>query len=137
MIDHISLQVSDLKKSKHFYDNVLVPIGYEKLMEAPKENAMGAMFYGWGDSVKTDFWITEGLQNEPRLHIAFRADNRQQVEEFYKSAIAAGGICNGKPGVRPEYHESYFGAFVLDPDGHNIEAVCHVPMEVFEQRYSL
>lgn len=77
--------------------------------------------------VKTDFWISEGLRNEPRLHIAFRADNHEQVDEFYRAALAAGGKDNGKPGLRMEYHENYYGAFILDPDDHNIEAVCHNP----------
>jgi catechol 2,3-dioxygenase-like lactoylglutathione lyase family enzyme len=127
MIDHIALQVSDLKKSQHFYDNALAPLGYKKLMEVPQENGQGVLIFGWGDTIQTDFWISEGLRNEPRLHIAFRAENHEQVDEFYRAAIAASGKDNGKPGLRPEYHENYYGAFVLDPDDHNIEAVCHTP----------
>ncbi len=125
MIDHIALQVSDLKKSQHFYDNALAPLGYKRLMEVPQESGQGVLVFGWGDSIQTDFWISEGLRNEPRLHIAFRADNHEQVDEFYRAAVAAGGKDNGKPGLRPEYHGNYYGAFVLDPDDHNIEAVCH------------
>ena len=124
MIDHISVDVSDLKKSGHFYDNALEPLGYKKLMKAPQEFG-GRLVLGWGDSTETELYIGEGTRNEPRLHIAFRADNRKKVDEFYKAALAAGGKDNGKPGLRPEYHENYYGAFVLDPDGHNREAVCH------------
>jgi catechol 2,3-dioxygenase-like lactoylglutathione lyase family enzyme len=125
MIDHLALQVSDLKRSLKFYDGALASLGYKRLMESPKKNRQGVLIFGWGDSVETDFWISEGLRNEPRLHIAFRADNHKQVDEFYRAALAAGGKDNGKPGLRPEYHENYYGAFILDPDAHNIEAVCH------------
>jgi predicted lactoylglutathione lyase len=93
-------------------------------MEAPQVFG-GRLVFGWGDSAETELYIGEGTRNEPRLHIAFRAGNRKKVDEFYKAALAAGGKDNGKPGRRPEYHENYYGAFVLDPDGHNIEAVCH------------
>ena len=127
MIDHIALQVNDLKKSQHFYDNALAPLGYKRLMEVPQKKEQGALTFGWGDSIQTDFWIGEGLRTKPRLHIAFRADNHEQVDEFYRAALAAGGkeIC--KPGLLPAYHENYYGAYVFDPDGHNIEAVCHTP----------
>ena len=86
---------------------------------------MGRLVLGWGDSAETELYIGEGTRNETRLHIAFRADNRKKVDEFYKGALTAGGKDNGKPGLRPEYHENYYGAFVLDPDDHNVEAVCH------------
>jgi predicted lactoylglutathione lyase len=76
---------------------------------------------------KPDFWINEGTPQTPRVHLAFRAENRAQVDAFYAAAIAAGGTDNGKPGLRPHYHPDYYGAFVLDPDGHNVEAVCHTP----------
>lgn len=88
------------------YDNALAPLGYQRLSQ-------------------TDFWISEGRRNESRLHIAFRAESRAQVDEFYRAALAAGGKDNGKPGLRPGYHENYYGGFVLDPSDHNIEAVCH------------
>ena len=104
MIDHISVDVSDLKKSGHFYDNALEPLGYKKLMEAPQEFGR-RLVLGWGDSAETELYIGEGTRNEPRLHIAFRADNRKKVDEFYKAALAAGGKDNGKPGLRPEYHD--------------------------------
>jgi catechol 2,3-dioxygenase-like lactoylglutathione lyase family enzyme len=93
-------------------------------MDTPQEFG-GRLVLGWSDQNKTDLYIGEGVINQPRLHIAFRADNRETVDEFYKAALSAGGKDNGKPGLRPDYHENYYGAFVLDPDGHNIEAVCH------------
>jgi catechol 2,3-dioxygenase-like lactoylglutathione lyase family enzyme len=83
---------------------------------------------GFGVPPKPDFWISNGRPNVPPIHIAFRVDSRTLVEAFYRSALAAGGRDNGAPGPRPHYHEHYFGAFVLDPDGHNIEAVCHDPV---------
>lgn len=85
----------------------------------------GRVVVGYGVAPKPDLWIASGSPQEPRVHIAFRADNREQVDAFYKAALAAGGRDNGPPGPRPHYHPGYYGAFVLDPDGHNIEAVCH------------
>lgn len=125
MIDHLALQVSELQKSQHFYTNALLPLGYKPLMETPQEFG-GRLVFGWEDANQTDFWISEGQRNEPRLHIAFRADSRKQVDEFYRASLAAGGRDNGKPGLRTEYHKNYYGAYVIDPDGHNIEAVCHI-----------
>lgn len=125
MIDHIALQVSDFRRSQIFYDGALSPLGYKRLVKSPKENRHGVLILGWGDSLETDFWISEGLRNGPRLHIAFRAENRDQVDQFYRAALAAGGTDNGSPGLRPDYHQNYYGAYVLDPDGNNIEAVRH------------
>ena len=127
MIDHTGLHVSDPQRSKHFYNNALAPLGYEVVAEIPTKHTDGAVVLGYGVPPKPDFWMIEGTPNKPRFHIAFRAANRKQVDDFYKAAIAAGGKDNGAPGPRPHYHEHYYGAFVLDPDGHNIEAVCHVP----------
>lgn len=127
MIDHTGLKVSDPQKSRQFYDRALAPLGYKMMMEIPKEHTEGMAVYGYGAPPKMDFWVTEGTPNKPSIHIAFRAANRKQVDEFYKAAIAAGGKDNGAPGTRPHYHEHYYGAFVLDPDGHNIEACCHDP----------
>jgi len=127
MIDHTGLHISDPKKSRHFYDKALAPLGYEMLSEIPKEYTGGKVVLGYGVSPKPDFWIGEGTPNTPRVHTAFRAENRKQVDEFYKAALAAGGKDNGAPGPRPHYHKDYYGAFVLDPDGHNIEAVCRIP----------
>lgn len=125
MIDHTGLVVSDAKKSRSFYESALAPLGYAMLMEIPKEHTRSRTVLGFGVAPKPDFWIVDGAPNEPRVHIAFRADNHQQVDDFYKAALGAGGRDNGPPGPRPHYHEKYYGAFVLDPDGHNVEAVCH------------
>ncbi|RYF60962.1 MAG: VOC family protein, partial [Cytophagaceae bacterium] len=115
------------KKSQTFYDIALAPLGYKPMVEIPREHTNGAVVLGYGIPPKPDFWISEGTPNTPRLHIAFRAESRQQVDEFYKAALKAGGTDNGAPGLRPHYHQDYYGAFVHDPDGHNIEAVCHLP----------
>ena len=126
MIDHTSLNVSDFGKSKAFYLAALAPLGYQRIKELPAGLApQGAM--GMGVPPKPDFWVAGGAANSPPLHIAFRAASRAQVDAFYRAAIAAGGRDNGGPGVREHYHPNYYGAFVLDPDGHNIEAVCHDP----------
>jgi catechol 2,3-dioxygenase-like lactoylglutathione lyase family enzyme len=125
MIDHTGLQMSDPGKSRRFYEEALAPLGYTQVMEVPKEFTGGRVVLGYGVAPKADFWLAEGTPNQPRVHIAFRADSRRQVDEFYKAALAAGGSDNGPPGPRPHYHKDYYGAFVLDPDGHNIEAVCH------------
>ena len=127
MIDHTGLNVSDPAKSRVFYEKALAPLGYRVLMEIPKEVTGGLVVLGYGEPQKADFWMAEGKPQEPRIHIAFRAKTQNQVEEFYKAALAAGGEDNGPPGPRPHYHKDYYGAFVLDPDGHNIEAVCHSP----------
>ena len=118
MIDHSGVSVSDVGKSKAFYRAALAPLGYAMLMEWEQ-------FAGFGVAPKPDFWIGEGKPNVPPIHIAFRAESRGQVDAFYRAAMAAGGKDNGAPGLRPQYHPDYYGAFVLDPDGHNIEAVCH------------
>jgi catechol 2,3-dioxygenase-like lactoylglutathione lyase family enzyme len=118
MIDHSGVSVSDVVKSKAFYRAALAPLGYTMLMEFEQ-------FAGFGIAPKPDFWIGRGKPNMPPIHIAFRAESTAQVDAFYRAAMAAGGTDNGPPGLRPQYHPDYYGAFVLDPDGHNIEAVCH------------
>jgi catechol 2,3-dioxygenase-like lactoylglutathione lyase family enzyme len=125
MIDHMGLVVSDPAKSRLFYEKALAPLGYKTVMVVPEQYTDGAVVVGYGVPPKADFWVTEGTPNEPRVHVAFRADSRKQVDDFYRAALAAGGRDNGPPGPRPHYHKDYYGAFVLDPDGHNIEAVCH------------
>jgi catechol 2,3-dioxygenase-like lactoylglutathione lyase family enzyme len=120
MIDHTGLMVSSIPKSKAFYAAALAPLGYTVVMEWEQ-------FAGLGVAPKPDFWIGEGTPNVPPIHVAFRAESRVQVDAFYNAAIAAGGRDNGAPGLREHYHPNYYGAFVLDPDGHNIEAVCHAP----------
>jgi catechol 2,3-dioxygenase-like lactoylglutathione lyase family enzyme len=120
MIDHIGIHVSDVARSKAFYQAALAPLGYTLLME-------WADHAGFGIAPKPDFWIGQGRPNVPAVHVAFRVQSRSEVDAFYRAAIAAGGRDNGAPGLRPHYHAHYYGAFVLDPDGHNIEAVCHTP----------
>ena len=125
MIDHTGIHVSNPEKSRAFYDKALGVLGYQVLAEIPKEHTGGMIVLGYGVALKADFWVAEGKPEEPRVHVAFRAANHAEVDAFYEAAIAAGGRDNGKPGPRPHYHANYYGAFVLDPDGHNIEAVCH------------
>ena len=120
MIDHAAVAVSDVAKSKAFYRAALGPLGYAVIMEF--DDAVG-----FGVPPKPDFWIGKADPGGPSIHVAFRADSRAVVDAFHKAAIAAGGRDNGPPGLRPHYHANYYGAFVLDPDGHNIEAVCHTP----------
>lgn len=120
MIDHTGVGVSDFARSKAFYSAALVPLGYELLMEFEH-------YAGFGVRPHPDFWIGQGKVNDPPVHIAFTAANRATVDAFHAAALAAGGRDNGPPGLRPQYHATYYGAFVLDPDGHNIEAVCHAP----------
>lgn len=125
MIDHTGVVVSDFNKSKAFYTQALAPIGYAMLMELPASVTGHTDVAGFGEAPKPDFWISQGSANNPPMHIAFRASSRAAVDAFYRAAMEAGGTDNGSPGLRPHYHPNYYGAFVLDPDGHNIEAVCH------------
>jgi catechol 2,3-dioxygenase-like lactoylglutathione lyase family enzyme len=127
MIDHTGIHVSDLGRSKDFYRAALGAIGYQLLVELPAAVA-GTDVAGFGEPPKPDFWIDQGTPNAPPVHVAFRVANRALVDAFHQAAIAAGGRDNGAPGPRPHYHPNYYGAFVLDPDGHNIEAVCHAPV---------
>jgi catechol 2,3-dioxygenase-like lactoylglutathione lyase family enzyme len=127
MIDHLGFSVSDYERAKAFYAKALAPLGYGLIMEVTAGQTGHTAAAGFGADGKPDFWFgAEGAMNKP-VHIAIRADNRATVDAFYMAAIAAGGRDNGPPGIRPHYHPNYYGAFVLDPDGHNIEAVCHTP----------
>ena len=121
MLDHVTIGVSDTERSKAFYDQALRPLGIARLY------AEGENFAGYGVPPKAFFWI--GLRETPQTgaHIAFTAPDRATVDRFHQEALAAGGRDNGQPGIRPHYHANYYGAFVLDPDGNNIEAVCHLP----------
>jgi catechol 2,3-dioxygenase-like lactoylglutathione lyase family enzyme len=126
MIDHIGLAVGDFAKSKAWYARALAPLGYLVMMEFPAEQAGGQPAAGLGDG-KPDFWLAGGGPTHPHTHVAFAVKSRAIVDAFYKAALAAGGRDNGPPGVRAHYHPNYYGAFVLDPDGHNVEVVCHYP----------
>jgi catechol 2,3-dioxygenase-like lactoylglutathione lyase family enzyme len=126
MIDHIGIPVSDYARSKAFYEKALSPLGYTLIMEV-QQNENDSPAAGLGAGGKPDFWIGgEGGLNHP-VHIALVAKDRATVDAFHKAALAAGAKDNGPPGIRAHYHPNYYGAFVLDPDGHNIEAVCHAP----------
>ena len=127
MIDHIGFPVSDYVRAKAFYTQALAPLGYSLIIEVMQDDRPGEPAAGFGANGKPDFWIGgEGALNKP-VHIAILAKDRATVDAFYKAALAAGGRDNGAPGIRAHYHPTYYGAFVLDPDGHNIEAVCHKP----------
>jgi catechol 2,3-dioxygenase-like lactoylglutathione lyase family enzyme len=126
MLDHIGFSVSDFARSKAFYERALAPLGYRVVMAMPLSEDEDDGYAGFG-AERPQFWIGTGKPLEARLHIAFVAKTRAQVRAFHEAALAAGGIDNGAPGLRPHYHENYYGAFVLDPDGHNVEAVTHLP----------
>jgi catechol 2,3-dioxygenase-like lactoylglutathione lyase family enzyme len=127
MIDHIGFPVSDYARSKAFYLQALAPLGYGLVMDVRQEENTGEAAAGFGKDGKPDFWIgSEGGLHQP-MQVAIAANDRAMVDAFYRAAMAAGGRDNGAPGIRAHYHPSYYGAFVLDPDGHNIEAVCHEP----------
>ena len=128
MIDHTGVTVSDLARSVAFYRAALAPLGYAVLAQFSAELTGGSAVAGFGVPPKPDFWVGEGSPNRPHVHVAFRTQSRQVVDAFYTAALSAGGRDNGAPGPRPHYHEHYYGAFVLDPDGHNIEVVCHEPV---------
>ncbi|HEY9839725.1 MAG: VOC family protein [Candidatus Sericytochromatia bacterium] len=123
MLDHLGLPVSDFKSSREFYLKALAPLGYGIEMEFDHG---GFGVAGFGKDGKPSFWISEG-QPGPGLHLAFASPNHAAVDAFYAAALAAGAKDNGAPGPRPQYHPGYYGAFVIDPNGYNIEAVCHQP----------
>jgi catechol 2,3-dioxygenase-like lactoylglutathione lyase family enzyme len=119
MFDHVGLGVSDYERSKEFYEAALAPFGVALLME-PAEK-----FAGFGKAAPL-FWINERPADTRRgLHLAFTAEDRATVDAFHAAGLGAGGVDNGAPGVREVYHPHYYGAYILDPDGNNIEAVCH------------
>jgi len=127
MIDHIGLAVSDLDKSRAFYAAALQPLAIGPVMEVTAEQTGAAAHCGFGAASKPFFWIGDRAPPCSGVHVAFTAESRAQVDHFYHAALRAGGRGNGAPGLRPHYHENYYGAFVLDPDGNNVEAVCHKP----------
>ena len=119
MLDHVTIGITDIERSKAFYDQALQALGISRLY------AEGTQAAGYGIRPKAFFWISMRDAPQTGTHIAFTAGDRATVDRFYEDAIKAGGRDNGPPGIRPHYHANYYGAFVLDPDGHNIEAVCH------------
>lgn len=128
MIDHLGFAVADYLKSRRFYEQALAPLGYVVVMDVTREMTGTYQGCGFGSAGgRPQFWVGEG-GGESRgagMHLAFTAASRAEVDAFYLAALSAGGRDNGAPGLRPHYHPNYYGAFVIDPDGHNIEAVCH------------
>jgi catechol 2,3-dioxygenase-like lactoylglutathione lyase family enzyme len=120
ILDHFGFSVADVERSKRFYVEALAPLGIAIVME-------GHGWVGMGRDGRPQFWFGGGGKGAGPIHLAFAARSRAEVRAFYEAALAAGGKDNGAPGVRPEYHPDYYGAFVIDPDGHNMEAVCHTP----------
>jgi catechol 2,3-dioxygenase-like lactoylglutathione lyase family enzyme len=127
IIDHMSLTTSDFPRGVAFYSAALAPLGISVVMRVTEEEAGGYAAAGFGKGRKPSFWLEKGARTSPRIHLAFVAESRAAVDAFHAAALAAGGKDNGSPGLRPHYHPDYYGAFVLDPDGQNIEAVCHAP----------
>jgi len=125
MLDHTGISVSDLNRSKAFYTEALSPLSIVLVMEVTAEQTGSDAHAGFGAGDKPFFWIGSGQRRSGPVHFAFTAQSRSDVDAFYRAALKAGGKDNGAPGLRPHYHPSYYGAFVLDPDGNNIEAVCH------------
>lgn len=133
MIDHLGIPVSDIARATEFYLKALAPLGYGLVMEVSAAETGHGAAVGFGppgkdadfQSGKPSFWIGEGERLGGHVHVAFVAPSRAAVDAFYRAALNAGGKNNGPPGLRPHYHANYYAAFVFDPDGNNIEAVCH------------
>lgn len=121
MLDHVTIGVIYLPRARAFYDAALAPLGIAYMC------GEGASFAGYGDGDKAFFWIGQRDTPQTGAHIAFTAPDRATVDAFHAAGLAAGGLDHGAPGLRPQYHADYYGAFLLDPDGHNVEAVCHLP----------
>jgi catechol 2,3-dioxygenase-like lactoylglutathione lyase family enzyme len=123
MFDHVGFQVRDIEKSKTFFEKALAPLGVKLIADLKEYGAAG-----FGHD-RPQFWLGKGnpRADEDEIHVCFAAKNRAEVNAFYDAAITAGGKDNGKPGLRPEYHQDYYGAFVFDPDGHNIEVSSRKP----------
>ena len=119
VVDHVGFEVRDLAESRRFYDAALEPLGFGAVV------GHGDLV-GIGGPRMPQVWIREGEPGGP-VHVAFHADSREAVDAFYAAGLAAGGTDNGAPGLRPQYHAGYYGAYVLDPDGNNVEAVHHTP----------
>ena len=127
MLDHLGFAVTDLDEAKAFYGRILATLGITLLVEVTAEQTGGAAHAGFGAQGKPFFWIGDGDRRAGRVHVAFTASSRGAVDAFHQAGLDAGGRDNGAPGLRPHYHPNYYGAFVLDRDGNNIEAVCHSP----------
>jgi catechol 2,3-dioxygenase-like lactoylglutathione lyase family enzyme len=127
MIDHIGIGASDFAASKRFYDAALATLGIAIMMEVTPEQTGGFHGVGYGAQGKPFFWLSNDSPRGAGMHLAFAAPDRASVDAFHAAALAAGGKDHGAPGLRPHYHPNYYAAFVFDPDGINVEAVCHMP----------
>ena len=128
MLDHVGFAVTDAERSKWFYEAALAPLGITLIMSVtPEQTESGGTAHGFGSDGKPYFWFGDNERVGEGTHVAFAARTRAEVDAFYAAAMAAGGTDNGPPGIRAIYHPNYYGAFVRDPDGLNIEAVCHRP----------
>jgi catechol 2,3-dioxygenase-like lactoylglutathione lyase family enzyme len=126
MFDHLGLPVTDLEHARRFYEQALQPLGITVVKSFPDAVGLAA---GRGRKAEQELWLTRADRALAPLHIAFAAATRAQVDAFHRAALAAGARDNGAPGLRPQYHDDYYAAFVIGPDGHNLEAVCHLPPE--------
>jgi catechol 2,3-dioxygenase-like lactoylglutathione lyase family enzyme len=122
IFDHLGLPSTDLARARPFYEQALAPLGIEVVMAFPEA-------VGLGRPGQPQLWLTPAGSTPTPLHLAFAAADRAQVDAFHRAALAAGARDNGPPGLRPQYHDNYYAAFVIGPDGHNLEAVCHLPQE--------
>jgi catechol 2,3-dioxygenase-like lactoylglutathione lyase family enzyme len=127
MFDHVGIPVSDYQRSKGFYLRAFAPLGYDLVLEVSSAETGGHNQAGFGAKGRPQFWIGAGKPIVGRVHFAFVAKDRAAADAFHAAGLKAGGKDNGPPGLRPHYHANYYGAFILDPDGHNIEAVCRLP----------
>ncbi|MAN73269.1 MAG: glyoxalase/bleomycin resistance/extradiol dioxygenase family protein [Henriciella sp.] len=134
MIDHMGIRPADIERARQFYDAALKPLGIANVMEVTPDETGGYHGIGYGAGPKPFFWLSSDRRQAalegPRgagIHIAFEAGSRAAVDAFYQAALAQGGSDNGAPGIRPHYHPAYYAAFVIDPDGVNVEAVCQKP----------
>ncbi len=127
MLDHITFGVADLDRAAAFYDQALAPLGLARVASFSAAVTGSVDVIGYGDAGRAYFWITGAETCRGQFHVAFAAPDRPTVDAFHTAAIAAGGTDNGSPGIRAHYHPDYYGAFVLDPEGRNIEAVCRLP----------
>ena len=128
MLDHVGIAVADAERSRRFYEQALAPLGISRIMSVtPEQNESGGTAHGFGSGGNPFFWIGDNERVGEGTHIAFAVESRAVVDAFHQAALAAGGRDHGGPGIRTHYGPHYYAAFVLDPDGINVEAVCHRP----------
>ena len=125
MIDHIGIKTPQFEAMVSFYTQAVAPLGHANFIRLPMAVTQGVKVGGFGNE-RPQFWIEEAAIKPEPIHVAFTAGSRQRVDMFFEAALKAGAQSNGDPGLRPHYHADYYGAFVIDPDGNNVEAVCHI-----------